>query len=93
MAAVGADDAALLDMRTDAEYAELHADGAKHLPLDALQAGKRPDIAKDRPLYVYCATGRRAGIATKILKADGFTNVVNIGGLADWQQAGGDVRR
>lgn len=38
----------LLDVRSDAEYAAGHANGAKHVPLDALQAGDRPDIAKDR---------------------------------------------
>ena len=91
MSAVRAGDAVLLDVRTDAEYADGHATGARHVPLDELQAGERPDIARDRAVYVYCATGRRAAIATKILQDDGFDNVVNIGGLADWRRAGGEV--
>ena len=91
VSAVGAGGALLLDVRTDAEYAAGHAVDAMHVPLDGLQAGDRPDIAKDRAVYVYCTTGRRAAIATAILRDDGFENVVNIGGLADWKQADGDV--
>lgn len=90
---VGAGDAALLDVRTDEEVGEGRAAGARHLPLARIEAGERPDLAKDRRLYVYCATGRRAAIAVRILRGDGYSDVTNIGGLADWERAGGDVER
>ena len=90
---VGADEAVLLDVRTDEEFAAGHAPGAIHLPLDRIEAGERPDIAKDRTVYVYCRTGRRAAVAIEILREDGFSDLTNIGGLADWERAGGDVER
>jgi phage shock protein E len=32
-------------------------------------------------IYLYCGSGRRAGIAQESLQASGYTNVTNIGGL------------
>ena len=90
---VGADDAVLLDVRTDEEFAAGHAPGAVHLPLARIEAGERPDIGKDRKVYVYCRTGRRAAVAVEILREDGFSDLTNIGGLGDWERAGGDVER
>ena len=89
---VRADEAVLLDVRTDEEFAAGHAPGAIHLPLARIEAGERPDIAKDQKVYVYCRTGRRAGEAIDVLRQDGFSDLTNIGGLADWERAGGDVR-
>jgi len=42
-------------------------------------------------VYVYCASGERAEEAKDILIEHGFPEVINIGGLADWQQAGGEI--
>ena len=84
-------DALLLDVRTDAEHRAGHAPEATHLPLARIQDGARPDVPKDRRIYVYCRTGRRAAVAADLLRKDGFTDVTNIGGLADWKKAGGAV--
>jgi rhodanese-related sulfurtransferase len=83
--------AALLDVRTRAEYGDRHAVAAEHIPLDDIEQGERPAVAKDARLYVYCATGRRAGIAAEILRRDGWKDVVNVGGLDDWERMGGAV--
>ena len=91
--AVADEDAVLLDVRTDEEFAAGHAPGAVHLPLARIEAGERPDVAKDRAIYVYCRTGRRAAVALEILREDGFRDLTNIGGLGDWERAGGDVER
>jgi rhodanese-related sulfurtransferase len=90
--AVAAGDATLLDVRTDEEWEAGHAAGAIHLPLADIQAGARPDVPKDAALYVYCRTGRRAGEAVQILERDGWTDVTNVGGLDDWERAGGAVQ-
>ena len=84
-------DALLLDVRTDAEHKAGHAPGVTHLPLARVEDGARPDVPKDRAIYVYCRTGRRAAIAVDLLRKDGFTDVTNIGGLKDWEKAGGAV--
>lgn len=82
---------ALVDVRTVEEFAESHAKDAINLPLADIEKGIYPDTAKDKPLYLYCRTGHRAGEAKTLLEAAGFTNVTNIGGLADWQAQGGEV--
>ncbi len=91
MQAVNSGEVALLDVRTNEEWATGYAKGAMHFDLARLQAGELPDIAKDKSIYVYCAAGGRAEKAKVILEKAGYTNVINIGGLGDWQDAGGEV--
>lgn len=76
--------ALLLDARTQAEYDSGHAQGAILMPYD--QVGEQaPLVLKDKnqEIKVYCRSGNRAGKAVKTLKALGYTNVTNIGGLDD----------
>jgi rhodanese-related sulfurtransferase len=89
VAAVENGDATLIDVRTQAEWDAGHADRAVHLPLAAVKRGARPDVPKDRTVLVYCRTGRRAAEAVRILEREGWTDVRNVGGLRDWQRAGG----
>jgi rhodanese-related sulfurtransferase len=88
---VTAGKAALLDVRRDDEWAVGHAPMALHLELAKLEAGQLPDIPKDRPVYVHCAAGARAGKAADILTQAGWKQVFNLGGLNDWKAAGGPV--
>ncbi|MCK7479635.1 MAG: rhodanese-like domain-containing protein [Candidatus Moduliflexus flocculans] len=41
------------------------------------------EIPKDRSVIVYCASGARSAYAARILKASGYADVVNAGGLDD----------
>lgn len=82
--------ALVLDVRTPEEYAAGHITNATLLPYTEVQAraGELPD---DRaiPLFVYCRSGNRSGIASEALVAMGYTNVVNMrGGYPDWAAAG-----
>lgn len=36
-----------------------------------------PGVAKDAEIIVYCVTGSRSNVAMQILKAAGYTNIVN----------------
>lgn len=86
--------AVLLDVRTDAELVEDgYAKGSVHFDVVKIDAGELPDISKDTKIYVYCKAGGRAGRAEGILEDNGYENVVNIGGLVDWEAAGGEVVR
>jgi rhodanese-related sulfurtransferase len=87
----------LIDVRTPAEYAEVHADGAELVPLDRLdpkavasaQTGQGGD-----PLYVLCRSGGRAAKAVERFAAAGIPNVVSVeGGTQAWEQAGLPVVR
>ena len=76
--------AVLLDVRTPEEHKSGYLEGAVLLPLAELESktvNKIPD--KNTPIYIYCRSGRRAGTAVEKLKAMGYTNLHNLGGLKD----------
>lgn len=78
--------ALLLDVRSDAEFAEAHLDGATHIPHDQLSARiEEVGDDKDRPIVTYCRSGRRADAAKQILVDAGYTQVTNLGGMSSWE--------
>jgi rhodanese-related sulfurtransferase len=87
----------LIDVRTPAEYREVHAEPARLVPLDALDpqavVASRTGAAGD-PIYVICQTGGRSKKACEKLLAAGVRNVVNVeGGTTSWVRAGLPVVR
>jgi len=88
-------DALVLDVREQAEYAQSHILNARGLPLSQLEA-RIGDLGKfkDKPVIVYCATENRSRAAIATLKKGGFSNVVSLsGGFAAWQNAGLPVQK
>jgi len=85
------DNGQLIDVRTTEEYATSHAQNAVNVPIATIQNGDLSKIDKNRPVYLYCRTGHRAGLVKAILEQAGYNNVTNIGGLTDWQKQGGLV--
>ncbi len=83
----------LLDVREDSEWIVGHIDGASHLPLGEINKESVRDLPKDKPIYIYCRSGRRAGEAVIKLKALGFMDVYNIGGINHWIERGGELVR
>ena len=82
-----------IDVRTPAEYATLHADGARSIPLDELSAATLPRT-NGEPVYVICQSGGRASRACEQLQAAGLTDVYNVdGGTTAWERAGLPVVR
>lgn len=88
-------DALMLDVREQAEFAQSHILNARWLPLSQLEArAGEIEKFKDKPLIVYCASGNRSSAAASALAKRGFSNVVNLsGGFAAWQQAGLPVQK
>lgn len=82
----------LMDVRTAPEFTSGHIDGAINLSLQDIQAGARPTIAKTTPLYIYCHTGNRSSQATAILKAAGYTNIIDLGAITNVQALGGVIK-
>jgi phage shock protein E len=75
--------ATVVDVRTPDEFTDGHYPDAKNIPVNEI-AGRVAEIGpRDRPVILYCASGARSAMAARILKASGFTDVVNAGGLAD----------
>lgn len=86
----------LIDVRTPAEFAEVHAEPARLMPLDKLSADLiRASLAieGDHPVYVICKSGNRGRQACEKLAAAGL-NVINVeGGTTAWAAAGLPVVR
>ncbi len=76
--------AILLDVRTPQEYAEEHIPGGQNIPLQNIDKATIIIDNKDTPLFVHCLSGTRSRQAAAFLKQMGFTNVTNIGGIADY---------
>lgn len=77
----------VLDVRSKAEYDELHIKGAKHIPLGYLP-DRLAEIPRDRDVVVHCATGYRSHIATGLLRRYGFDRVINLSDSKDvWSRA------
>lgn len=66
--------AVLVDVRTPAEWARGHVEGALHIPLAQIVEGKDLDrLPKDKIVYTYCEVGKRSLAAGRSLKMQGFT--------------------
>ena len=73
-----------IDVRTPGEYATGHLENATNIPYQDI--GKRiTEVAnsKDEKIFVYCASGHRAGIAKETLDKLGYTDVTNAGAYRD----------
>lgn len=81
--------ALLIDVREPDEFAVGHAENAKNIPLGDIEAGKLTEATKTVKIYVYCRSGKRAGVAKTALEKQGYANVESLGGLSDWREIGG----
>lgn len=70
----------ILDVRTEKEFNAGHLDNVKHIPLDELRENLE-QLPFDTKIYVYCHTGLRSYIATRILKGNNFNAVNILGGF------------
>ena len=79
------DDIYILDVRDPDELDEGYIDGSVLIPLDEVEQKAQsllPD--KDKPLLVYCRSGKRSKDAAEILDNLGYKNVYDFGGILDW---------
>lgn len=79
--------ATIIDVRSPAEFAGEHFNGAINIPLEELASriDKFKEMAK--PIVAYCRSGNRSGMAVTILKQNGIADVINGGGLDDMKAA------
>ena len=85
-AQVAPDSFVLIDVRSAEEFASGHLQGAVNIPHDRI-AEEIGAVAADKTarIILYCRSGRRADTALNALKAIGYENVSNYGGLEDAQ--------
>lgn len=75
----------LLDVRTTQEFAEKHIPGAICIPNETIGSDEIPELPDENQLImVYCRSGNRSKQAAQKLADLGYTNVVEFGGIIDW---------
>ena len=82
---VDGEDYILLDVRTQAEYAEGHIPGAICLPNETIGSEPPAELPdREQTILVYCRSGRRSEEAAQKLADMGYVNVLEFGGILDW---------
>jgi hydroxyacylglutathione hydrolase len=84
-------DVTVLDVREAAEWEEMRIPGVANIPLGYL-TDRTDEIPRDRHVVLHCREGWRSSIATSLLRANGFDNVINLkGGIRAWMNDGNPV--
>lgn len=76
--------ALLLDVRTPQEYSEGHIPCSVNIPGYELHRMEEMGLGRDTPVYVYCHSGVRSRAAVQLLRAMGYRNARNIGGIENY---------
>ena len=75
----------ILDVRTPEEFAGSHIPGAINVPNEAIGSAQIPELPdKDQLILVYCRSGNRSKQASEKLVLQGYTNIVEFGGISAW---------
>ncbi len=67
----------VLDVRKPGEFSADHVENAKNLPLDFINE-RMSEINKETEYYLHCRSGYRSTVASSILKARGFSKLINV---------------
>ena len=78
----------VLDVRSDAEYAQGHVPSSIHIPFAQLR-GRLDELPREQPIATICKAGKRSGLAASILQREGFEGVIHVsrGNAALWDGA------
>jgi len=81
-------DAVIIDVRTLEEYMDGHVVGAQHIDLEdeGLWERRTAALDPDRPTIVYSGSDDRSARAGERLVGQGFTEVYDLGAMADWDE-------
>lgn len=86
-------DVLILDVRSPGEFHRGHVPSAVNIPHGEL-AVRFPELGTDvdRPIVLYCKSGRRASIAASVLQGAGFTDLHHLtGDMTKWIARGRPV--
>lgn len=71
------DASCIIDLRKPTEWDNGHLETAHNLPLSELN-NRSGELDKATTCYLHCGSGYRSTIASSVLKARGYTNIVNV---------------
>lgn len=74
-------DVQIIDVRTPAEFEQLHIQGAINIPIQELntELDTDPRLQKDRPVVTVCVSGVNGYVAALLAVLHGYTEVYNLG--------------
>ena len=81
--------AVVVDVRTPEEFSKGHLKKAKNFDWNGDDFQKQiSQVDKSKPVFVYCLSGGRSGLAAKQMRSDGFKEVFELsGGMMKWRAA------
>jgi rhodanese-related sulfurtransferase len=91
LAALG-QDAEIVDVREDDEFAAVRVTGTRSIPLSRF-VQSLADVPATGTVYLMCAAGGRSAQATAYLEDQGYDAVNVTGGINEWQRGGLPVDR
>ncbi len=75
----------ILDARTPEEYEDGHIPHAINIPNETISTKAIPELPdKNQLILVYCRSGNRSKQAAGKLSKLGYSNIVEFGGIIDW---------
>jgi rhodanese-related sulfurtransferase len=87
----------LVDVRTVAEYTEGYIPGSLNVNVkdeEGFPLAVDELLDKDRPVAVYCRSGRRSRTAAELLIKKGFQKVYNLDkGILNWMEEGREINK
>lgn len=77
----------LIDVRTPKEFKAEHIKNAKNINFfDEDFSKKINKLNKEKPVYIYCRSGKRSGKSAEQFKKLGFTHIYDLkGGILNWK--------
>lgn len=76
----------ILDVRRPDEFSIGHIPNAINVPNETIGTEEIPELPdKNQLILVYCRSGRRSKEAAEKLVKLGYKNIVEFGGILDWQ--------
>ena len=84
----GTQGAIVLDVRRPEEIASGHIANSQSIVYDEVFDQKLATL-ENKPIFIYCASGKRSAKAAKILRGKGYKNVYELdGGFNAWKESG-----
>ena len=87
------DEALIIDVREESEFATSHAKGSIHIGKGTLERDIEKHVPDtDRLLVLYCGGGYRSALAAQRLQQMGYSNAFSLqGGFRAWNAANKEV--
>ena len=88
------EDMQLVDVRTVEEFNEQYIKDAENIVYDDNFEEKLGKLEKDKPIIIYCRSGRRTALSADIMEKQGFIKIYELeGGIMQWMKEGNPIKK